>query len=80
MFQGVETMAHFDTRVSVEERFPDRFAPMSYAEQVASMTPEQRSVFDSTNRSIVVFSVLVVLMIALGVVGIAYTLFTHLSR
>ena len=59
---GVHTMStnhNFDTRLSIEERYRDKFAPMSDSD---------RRDFDSVNRSIVVFGWLVVL---LGVIGFA---------
>lgn len=73
-------MSGFDTRITVEERFPDRCAPMSYAEQVANMTDAERADFDAVNRSITIFGVLVVLGFLMSIGVIAYATFLHLSR
>jgi len=61
----------FDTRRAVEERYRDEFAPMSDSD---------RRDFDSTNRAIIVFGWLVVLLgvISCGMVGFAT--FLHFSR
>jgi len=61
----------FDTRRAVEERYPDRFFPMSDSD---------RADFDATNRAITVFGWLVVLLgvISCGMIGFAT--FLHFSR
>lgn len=61
----------FDTRISVEERYDDRYAQMS---------EQDRRDFDSTNRAITVFGWLVVLLgvISCGMIGFAT--FLHFSR
>ena len=61
----------FDTRISVEERYDDRYAQMSDSD---------RADFDATNRAIIVFGCLVVLLgvISCGMIGFAT--FLHFSR
>jgi hypothetical protein len=61
----------FDTRVSVEERYSDRYAPMSEQDRVD---------FDATNRAITVFGWLVVLCGFIGCGMISFATFLHLSR
>jgi hypothetical protein len=61
----------FDTRIAVEERYSDRYAPMS---------EQDRADFDATNRAITVFGWLVVLCGVIGCGMIGFATFLHLSR
>lgn len=61
----------FDTRISVEERYDDRYAQMSDAD---------RADLDATNRAIVIFGWLVVLLGVISCGMIAFATFLHLSR
>lgn len=61
----------FDTRISVEERYDDRYAQMSDAD---------RADFDATNRAIIVFGWLVVLCGVIGCGMIGFATFLHFSR
>jgi hypothetical protein len=62
---------HFDNRVSVEERYNDKFAPMS---------EQDRADFDAVNRSITVFGLLVLLSGFLGLAMIVIGTIEHVSR
>lgn len=71
---GVHTMStnhNFDTRLSVEERYRDKFAPMSDSD---------RRDFDATNRAITVFGWLVVLSGVLGLAMIIIATVEHVAR
>ena len=71
---GVHTMStnhNFDTRRAVEERYRDEYAPMS---------EQDRADFDATNRAIVVFGWLVVLLGVISCGMIAFATFLHFSR
>lgn len=61
----------FDNRIAVEERYPDRYAPMS---------EQERQTFDSVNRSIWLFAVLIVAGGIVGVTMIVYPIVLHFSR
>ena len=61
----------FDSRIAVEERYSDRYDPMSDAD---------RADFDATNRAIIVFGWLVVLLGVISCGMIAFATFLHFSR
>lgn len=61
----------FDTRISVEERYSDQYAPMS---------EQDRCDFNATNRSIAIFGWLVVLLGVIGCGMIGFATFLHFSR
>lgn len=67
----MSTNHNFDTRLSVEERYRDKFAPMSDSD---------RRDFDATNRAITVFGWLVVLSGVLGLAMIIIATVEHVAR
>lgn len=67
----MSTNDNFDSRLSVEERYSDRYAPMSQ---------QERRDYDSVNLSIDVFGWLVVLSGVLGLAMIIIATIEHLSR
>lgn len=67
----MSTNDNFDSRVSVEERYNDKIAPMSDSD---------RADFDATNRAIIVFGWLVVLLGVISCGMIAFATFLHFSR
>lgn len=67
----MSTNHNFDTRLSVEERYRDKFAPMSDSD---------RRDFDATNRAITVFGWLVVLSGVLGLAMIIIATVEHFGR
>jgi hypothetical protein len=61
----------FDTRRAVEEKYPDRFAPMS---------EQDRADFDAVNNSITLFAILVVVVGFLGLAMIVIGTIEHAAR
>jgi hypothetical protein len=61
----------FDSRIAVEERYSDEYAPMS---------EQDRRDFDATNRAIIVFGWLVVLSGVLGLAMIIIATVEHVAR
>lgn len=63
---------HFDNRVSVEERYPDRFCP--------ELTQDDIEFAKGTDFSIAVFGLLVVLSGVIGIAMIVIGTIEHVSR
>lgn len=61
----------FDNRVAVEERYDDRFAPMS---------EQDRADFDAVNNSIRLFAVLIICSGSLGLLMIVWPIVEHCNR
>lgn len=61
----------FDNRVAVEERYDDRFAPMS---------EQDRADFDAVNNSIRLFAVLIIVSGSLGLLMIVWPIVEHCNR
>lgn len=61
----------FDNRVAVEERYDERFAPMS---------EQDRADFDAVNNSIRLFAVLIIVSGSLGLLMIVWPIVEHCNR